>query len=91
MSAISSGYVCGSVTATNQTIDYGRVTLVKQRLGTRGSVPGDSGGPIFIRETALGIVSGNIRFRRSNGGVNNDVIYSHIGEAKRQLGIPVRE
>lgn len=86
MSATMSGYVCGTITDTDFTADYGAVTLHRQRLASFPSIPGDSGGPIFSGNTAYGIVSGFVEF--SDG--NRDAIYSHIANAQSALGLQVR-
>lgn len=86
MSATTSGFVCGTITDTDETIDYGAVTLYRQRLASFPSIPGDSGGPIFSGNTAHGIVSGFVTY--SDG--NRDAIYSHIANAQSALGLRVR-
>lgn len=87
MSANTSGYVCGSITSTSETISYGDGTTLRfQRLASFGSLPGDSGGPIFSVSEAQGVISGNAAF---SDGTNN-AIYSHIGHVTSALGVQVR-
>lgn len=86
MSANSSGYVCGSIADTNETIRYADgVTLYNQRLSSFGTIAGDSGGPIFSGNTAHGVVSGYVQY--SNG--DRDGIYSHVSHVQSQLGVSI--
>lgn len=87
MSANSSGYGCGSIEDTNETIRYADgVTLYNQRLSSFGTIPGDSGGPIFFGDIAHGVVSGYVEW--SNG--DRDGIYSHVSHVESQLGVSIR-
>jgi len=51
----------------------------RQRIGSMPSRAGDSGGPIFFGNTAMGVMSGAVTY--SDGNI--DAIYSHIGEVTR--------
>jgi streptogrisin D len=58
-SGMATGYTCGTVTAVNQTVDYGDGEVVHGLIQTNVHTDhGDSGGPLFDGSTALGTVSG---------------------------------
>jgi streptogrisin D len=58
-SGMATGYTCGTVTAVNQTVDYGDGQVVHGLIETNVHTDhGDSGGPLFDGSTALGTVSG---------------------------------
>jgi streptogrisin D len=58
-SGVRTGYTCGTVTAVNQTVNYGDGEVVRGLIETNVHTDhGDSGGPLFAGSTALGTVSG---------------------------------
>ncbi|MGV9316998.1 S1 family peptidase [Streptomyces sp. NPDC003691] len=58
-SGSTTGYRTGSVTALNVTVNYGGGQLVYNTIQTNACAqPGDSGGPLFTGNTALGLLSG---------------------------------
>jgi len=86
MSANTSGYQCGSIVSTNETIRYDDgLTLYNQRFSSFGTIPGDSGGPIFSGDVAHGVISGYVEY--SNG--DRDGIYSHANHVQSQFGVSI--
>lgn len=76
----TSGYTCGRVLARGKTVNYaeGTVTgLIKTNL-CRG--PGDSGGPLFTGDAALGLLS---------GGLPCETYYQPVNEALAWYGVEV--
>ncbi|WP_246150802.1 S1 family peptidase [Streptomyces qinzhouensis] len=58
-SGSTTGYRTGTVTALNVTVNYGGGQLVYNTIQTNACAqPGDSGGPLFAGNTALGLLSG---------------------------------
>jgi streptogrisin B len=58
-SGSTTGLRCGSVTALNQTVNYGGGDVVYGMIRTNiCAEPGDSGGPLFSGSTGLGLTSG---------------------------------
>jgi streptogrisin B len=58
-SGSTTGVRCGSVTALNQTVNYGGGDVVYGMTRTNiCAQPGDSGGPLYAGSTALGLTSG---------------------------------
>ncbi len=58
-SGSTTGYRTGAVTGLNATVNYGNGQLVYNTIQTNACAePGDSGGPLFTGNTALGLLSG---------------------------------
>ncbi|MFJ4682477.1 S1 family peptidase [Streptomyces sp. NPDC088789] len=58
-SGSTTGYRTGTVTGLNATVNYGGGQLVYNTIQTNACAqPGDSGGPLFAGNTALGLLSG---------------------------------
>lgn len=94
-SGARSGASCGVVTAIDLIETYkneaeesvGTVEhLTKAEGGSLCSIPGDSGGPVFSGETALGLLSG-AGSKAACGG--NYMLYQEITEATRLLEVTV--
>jgi hypothetical protein len=85
-SGIKTGTTCGSITGVDVTHSIG--SLVLKHMNTLGNVcssPGDSGGPVFAGNSALGMLTGS----DPNKVCNDTIYYSNILEATQQLGVQI--
>jgi hypothetical protein len=90
-SGITTELTCGAVDSTDVTVNYGvGPTLFHQHTAAMKSFSGDSGGPIFVGNSADGILSG-IFCSPDCSTVNNvtDTIYTPITSAQSALGVNV--
>jgi len=83
MSAVASDNVCGKVKRQSVDARVNGVLLKGQRQASFACRGGDSGGPMFFRGTAIGLV---VAYKKKG----NDCLYSHIGHAENILGVRVR-
>ncbi|MGP3983654.1 S1 family peptidase [Streptomyces sp. KR80] len=82
----TSGVSCGQVTGTDQTVNYGSGRVVSGLIRTRLCArPGDSGGPLFAGETAVGLISGGSGDCSSGG----PTFYNPVAEALDAYGASV--
>ncbi len=83
MAGFASGSRCGVIKSVNTTFLYPgpNVTLVRQRVADYTRNPGDSGGPVFAGNMAMG---SHVHFQ-SNGLA----VYSHVNEIELQSGMTV--
>jgi streptogrisin B len=85
-SGSTTGLHGGSVTALNQTVNYGGGDVVYGMIRTNVCAePGDSGGPLFSGNTALGLTSGGSG-NCSSGGVT---YFQPVVEALNAYGVTV--
>jgi streptogrisin A len=85
-SGSTTGLHGGSVTGLNATVDYGPDGIVEGMIQTNVCAePGDSGGPLFAGETALGLTSGGSG-NCSSGGVT---FYQPVTEALAAHGVSI--
>jgi streptogrisin C len=85
-SGSTSGFVCGEITALDETVNYGNGAIVRGL--TRTSVcaePGDSGGPFISGTQAQGLTSGGIGDCASGG----TTFFQPVNEAATKLGVTV--
>lgn len=81
MSGFASGSSCGVIKSTNTTFtytDFG-VTLVRQRVADYTRNPGDSGGPVFAGNMAMG---SHVHFQSDTGWA----VYSQVNEIELATG-----
>jgi DNA-binding beta-propeller fold protein YncE/phosphodiesterase/alkaline phosphatase D-like protein len=87
-SGTESGSSCGYVTAFDKTQSYGGDPPVYHLTEVSGSsfvaIPGDSGGPVWAGNTALGILSGAVA-----AGQIHSAYYAEVTEAADALGVSV--
>ncbi len=85
-SGSTTGLHGGTVTSLNQTVNYGGGDVVYGMIGTNVCAePGDSGGPLFSGNTALGLTSGGSG-NCSRGGVT---YFQPVVEALNAYGVTV--
>jgi len=85
-SGIRTGTTCGPITGVNVTHTVGSWVLKHMNeLGNVCSEPGDSGGPVFTNNSALGMLTGS----DPNKTCNDTIYYSNIQEATQQLGVQI--
>ncbi|MFW6689541.1 S1 family peptidase [Streptomyces sp. MAR4 CNX-425] len=85
-SGSTTGLHGGTVTALNQTVNYGGGDVVYGMVRTNVCAePGDSGGPLFSGSTALGLTSGGSG-NCSSGGTT---FYQPVVEALNRYGVSV--
>lgn len=84
MSGFASGSSCGVIKSVSTTFTYpGRnVTLVRQRVADYTRNPGDSGGPVFAGNMAMG---SHVHFQSDTGWA----VYSQVNEIEIQSGMSV--
>jgi hypothetical protein len=70
---------CGSVTAVYVSTNVAGVDYIAQRRATFSAVGGDSGGPVYISNTAIGIFSAF--------GSGSSKYYSHVGYVDDMLNV----
>lgn len=75
----TSKWQCGTVTAINQTVDYGSVTVAGLATTTACSMGGDSGGAWLAGTKAVGLHSGGAS-SCSPGGANDQSIFQPVNE-----------
>jgi len=83
-SGTQTGTSCGGVSALNVTADYG-VNHLTEVAGVC-VIGGDSGGPVFSGNTALGLVSGG---DLGYPGCERPILYAEITEATSAMGVSV--
>lgn len=79
MSGVTSGVVCGTVESRNVTVLADGKSFPDQRRASFVARDGDSGGPVYRNERAVGIVA----FRLTSN--NNKLAYSHVGYIQSYL------
>jgi streptogrisin C len=82
----TSKWQCGTVTAVNQTIDYGNVVIEGLTTTTACSLGGDSGGAWLAADKAVGLHSGG-HSSCSPGGAEDQSIFQPVGEALGKWGL----
>jgi hypothetical protein len=80
-SSATTGYACGYIQSTNYTSSFDGYTYTNQRLANYAVDRGDSGGPVFLLNTIMGIQSA---MTLDTG----EAVYSHIDLALQNLGEP---
>ncbi|WP_347726974.1 S1 family peptidase [Streptomyces sp. CAU 1734] len=85
-SGSTTGYRTGQVTALNATVNYGGGQLVYNTIQTNACAqPGDSGGPLFTGNTALGLLSGG----SGNCSVGGTTYYEPVTRPLSLYGLSV--
>ncbi|AKH81626.1 streptogrisin [Streptomyces sp. CNQ-509] len=85
-SGSTTGLHGGSVTALNQTVNYGGGDIVYGMIRTNVCAePGDSGGPLFSGTTALGLTSGG----SGNCSTGGTTFFQPVVEALNAYGVSV--
>jgi streptogrisin B len=85
-SGSTTGLHSGSVTGLNQTVNYGGGDIVYGMIRTNVCAePGDSGGPLFSGNTALGLTSGG----SGNCTTGGTTYYQPVVEALNAYGVSV--
>lgn len=92
-SGANTGGSCGSVVLMNETLEYGPSEKIHGLTMARGKYlcvgEGDSGGPVFASNTALGLLSGGGQWAEcyTPGQALPEMAYAEIGEATKELGV----
>jgi hypothetical protein len=83
-------YGCGSLVTKSflpSWVPNGQATFMQvHQASTDLCTPGDSGGPVFVNNTAYGIVEG---WSGPQDGSNSDLIYTAIDYPESWLGVTV--
>jgi hypothetical protein len=85
----TSGSSCGTVTKLNVTVEYSKTEIVfgLTEFGPACINGGDSGGPVFVKHIALGLVSGLANTEAPY--CQQPIIYAEITKAADDLGVKV--
>ncbi|GAB3874181.1 hypothetical protein GCM10029964_015720 [Kibdelosporangium lantanae] len=82
----TSHWQCGTVTAVNQTIDYGTTVVEGLATTTACSLGGDSGGAWLAGDKAVGLHSGG-QSSCTPGGADDQSIFQPVNEALGKWGL----